>query len=184
MMLIGMALQKLDVFSGRKSAGYYGLIMAVGYLVGLVTNGLETRATINGGFEMSVLFDTWVTYDLGRLGMASGHMGLILLICRTDFIPRTTKTLAAVGRMALTNYIMQTLICITLFNGFGFALFGELQRHQLYYVVFAIWAFQLLVSPIWLHYFKFGPLEWAWRSLTYWKIQPIVSSRDSTRVIA
>ena len=59
-----------------------------------------------------------------------------------------------------------------LFSGFGLGLYGKLERHQLYYVVFSIWLFQLLVSPIWLRHYLFGPLEWGWRSLTYVKKQP------------
>jgi len=47
-----------------------------------------------------------------------------------------------------------------------------LQRYELYYIVAGIWIFQLIVSPIWLKYYRFGPLEWVWRSLTYWKMQP------------
>jgi uncharacterized protein len=68
---------------------------------------------------------------------------------------------------------MHTVVCITLFLGFGFGLFGQLRRHQLYYVVAAIWIFQLVASPIWLRHFQFGPLEWVWRSLTYNRRQPM-----------
>ena len=57
--------------------------------------------------------------------------------------------------------------------GAGFSLFGQLNRHQLYYVVAGIWLFQLIVSPIWMKHFRFGPLEWLWRSLTYNKKQPM-----------
>jgi len=52
-------------------------------------------------------------------------------------------------------------------------MYGRWQRYQIYYVVLAIWVFQLIVSPVWLRYFRFGPLEWCWRSLTYWKKQPM-----------
>jgi uncharacterized protein len=52
-------------------------------------------------------------------------------------------------------------------------LFGQLQRYQLYYIVLGMWLFSLAVSPIWLRYFRFGPLEWCWRSLTYWQRQPM-----------
>jgi uncharacterized protein len=69
--------------------------------------------------------------------------------------------------MALTNYISHTLICNTLFMGFGFGLVGELQRYELYCIVFATWLFQLIMSPIWLKYFRFGPIEWLWRWMTY-----------------
>ncbi len=77
--------------------------------------------------------------------------------------------------MAFSNYILTSIICAFIFYGFGFALFGELQRHQLYYVVAAAWAFQLIASPIWLRHFRFGPLEWLWRWLTYGKKPPMRS---------
>ena len=75
--------------------------------------------------------------------------------------------------MALTNYLSHSVICAIIFTGVGFALFGELHRYQLYYVVAGIWLFQLISSPIWLHYFRFGPVEWLWRSLTYGERQPM-----------
>jgi uncharacterized protein len=80
--------------------------------------------------------------------------------------------LAAVGKMALTNYVMHSVICMIVFTGVGFGLFGKLQRHELLYVVFSIWIFQLILSPIWLKYFYFGPLEWCWRYLSYLKKYP------------
>ena len=73
--------------------------------------------------------------------------------------------------MALTNYVMHSVICAFVFTGIGFSLYGKLERHQLYYVVLGIWLFQLITSPIWLKYFRFGPLEWLWRTLTYGKLQ-------------
>ena len=80
--------------------------------------------------------------------------------------------------MALSNYIAHTIICTALFYGFGFGLFSYFDRHELYYVVFAIWIAQLIWSPIWLSRFQFGPIEWLWRSLTYWKRQPMKVARD------
>ena len=68
---------------------------------------------------------------------------------------------------------MQTVICTTIFYGYGFGLYGQLERYQLYYVVLGVWIFQLLLSPLWLRYFAFGPMEWLWRSLTYGKLQPM-----------
>jgi uncharacterized protein len=63
-------------------------------------------------------------------------------------------------------------VCSIVFTGYGFKLYGELQRYQVYYVVLAIWVVQLIYSPIWLRHYRFGPVEWGWRSLTYWKKQP------------
>jgi uncharacterized protein len=75
--------------------------------------------------------------------------------------------------MAFSNYITQSVITAFFFTGYGLKMYGKLERYQLYYVVGAIWIFQLIVSPIWMRHFRFGPLEWCWRSLTYWKRQPM-----------
>ena len=73
--------------------------------------------------------------------------------------------------MAFTNYLSQSIITSTIFYGFG--LFAKLQRYEIYYVVAAVWLFQIITSHIWLRYYKFGPFEWVWRSLTYLKKQPM-----------
>jgi uncharacterized protein len=96
-----------------------------------------------------------------------------MLVCKAGALTRLTRPLGAVGQMALTNYILQTIICGFVFYGYGFGLFGQLARHQIYYVVAGIWIVQLVVSPIWLRHFRFGPLEWLWRSLTYRQRQPM-----------
>ncbi|MEI9912739.1 MAG: DUF418 domain-containing protein [Bacteroidota bacterium] len=71
------------------------------------------------------------------------------------------------------NYLVQSIICTWFFFGYGFDNYNRLRFHQLYYVVFAVWILQLIYSSIWLRYFRFGPFEWLWRSLTYWKKQPM-----------
>ncbi len=75
--------------------------------------------------------------------------------------------------MAVTNYIGQTVLCALFFYGYGLGFYGRLERHQLFYVVMSVWIIQVIVSPIWLRHFRFGPLEWIWRSLTYQKRQPM-----------
>jgi len=73
----------------------------------------------------------------------------------------------------LTNYLSHSLICNFVFMGWGLGLAGQLERYQIYYVVLGIWIFQLITSPIWLRYFRFGPAEWLWRTLTYESAQPL-----------
>ena len=77
--------------------------------------------------------------------------------------------------MALTNYLTQSIVLGIIFYGYGFDLFAAIHRPLLYVLVLAVWTFQLLVSPLWLETFRFGPAEWLWRSLTYWKLQPILA---------
>lgn len=165
MMLIGMALFKLGVFTLERSTRFYLALVVVGYGVGLTVNILETRWIIDNGFSLLAMSQSQITYDLGRLPTTAGHLGMLQLIVRSGVVPLFQHALACVGRMAFTNYLTHSLVCAVLFVGFG--LFGQLERHQLYFVVFAIWAAQLILSPLWLRRFRMGPLEWLWRGLTY-----------------
>lgn len=105
-----------------------------------------------------------------------------MLFCQWGGLAHLRLALAAVGRTALTNYLLQTIIAVAIFYGHGLGLFGSVERTGQMLVVLAIWASQLLVSPLWLRYFRFGPFEWLWRSLTYWRLQPLrVTARDVER---
>jgi uncharacterized protein len=173
MMLIGMALLKLGILDAKRSSRFYLSMMAVGYGIGGAVNAYEINLLLNSNFGVLAAAQSYFTYDVGRLPVTLGHVGLVMLICRNGWLTWLTSRIAAVGRMALTSYVTHTVICAFIFFGIGFAMYGELQRYQLYYVVFGIWIFQLIVSPIWLQYYRFGPLEWLWRSLTYNRRQPM-----------
>ncbi len=171
MMLIGMGLFKLGVLTLERRTSLYAVMVLGGYTIGLLTNAWETRHIIDNGFSALAFTEVTTTYDLGRLGMTVGHLGLMLLFVRSGVLRPVRRALAAVGRMAITNYLMHSAICLVLFILMG--QYGQFERYQLYYVVFAIWGFQLIFSPLWLRYFKFGPVEWLWRSLTYVKWQQL-----------
>ena len=81
--------------------------------------------------------------------------------------------MGAAGRMALSNYLFDSLACTLVFAGFGLGLYGTVPRVGLAGLVVAIWVMQLLFSPWWLARYRFGPVEWLWRSLTYWRLQPM-----------
>jgi uncharacterized protein len=173
MMLLGMALLKLGVLSGEAPARTHLLLMVLGYALGLAVNLFEVRQLQAANFATDVLVRSYLTYDLGRIPTTLGHLGLIGLMCRYASCGATNRMFAAVGQMALSNYLLQSFICMLLFTGAGLALYGQLERHELYYFVLAIWVVQLILSPLWLRYFRFGPAEWLWRSLTYWRVQPL-----------
>ena len=96
-----------------------------------------------------------------------------MLAVQNGWLPGLQRRLAAAGRMALSNYISQSVICTLIFYGHGFGLFEQVGRLGQLAIVVAIWVLQLLWSPWWLGRFRFGPLEWLWRSLTYMKFQPM-----------
>lgn len=167
MMFLGIAFFKWNMLSGKKSYRFYSLMVLGGYVLGLTTNYYEITTILNNNFSFLSFSETNITYDLGRVSMVIGHIGLIMIFCKLPILAWLKTRIAAVGKMALSNYIMHSLICMVVFTGVGFGLFGKLQRYELYYVVFAIWIFQLIISPIWLKYFHFGPMEWLWRRLSY-----------------
>jgi uncharacterized protein len=172
LMLVGMGLYKLGVFSLRRSRAEYVALIAVALLVGvpIILYGvlMNERAAWYVGYAKftGAQFNYW-----GSILVSLGWVGVIMLICGQPRLVPLTRPLAAVGQMALTNYLMHTVICTTLFYGFGF--FGQLERIGQIGIVLAIWTLQLIVSPIWLHYFRFGPAEWVWRALTYLKLPPM-----------
>lgn len=174
MMLIGMALLLLGILTGERSTGFYARLALFGYLAGGVVNAWAGWQFSQSGFNrLEGFLATDLTYDFGRLSMALGHISLLVLLVKQGWLKAVTTRLAACGRMALSCYLASSVICTTLFYGYGGGLFAKLQRYQLLYVVFAVWAFLLLVSPIWLRHFRYGPMEWVWRSLTYWQKQPM-----------
>ena len=167
MMLLGMAFMKWGIFNASRSMKFYLGMFVIGFGTGLPINYFEVNAFVSSGFEIYWEAANRPTYDLGRLLVAIGYIGLIMMICKSGILHLLRSALASVGQMALTNYLSQSLICNAIFMGWGFNLLGELDRFQIYYVVLGVWLFQLIVSPIWLRYFRFGPAEWLWRSLTY-----------------
>jgi uncharacterized protein len=174
-MLIGMALLKLGVLTGAAPARTYLAMIVVGYGIGVPLGIYEVNLLVQGQFSPLAAAEAERTYQISRLAMVAGHLGLLLLWIKAGVFGSLQRALASVGQMALTNYLMQTVICTWLFYDFamGPALYSDLERHQLYYVVAAIWAVELVWSPLWLKYYRFGPFEWLWRSLTYWKLQPM-----------
>ncbi len=179
MMFLGIALFKWKILSAQKSYKFYGIMAGAGYLVGLSINFYEINSILEANFSLLSFSKANITYDLGRVPVAIGHIGAIMLFCKFPFIKWLKQSLAAVGKMALTNYVMHSVFSIFIFTGVGFGLFGTLLRYELLYIVIAIWIFQLISSPIWLKYFYYGPLEWLWRSLSYQKKQAFLRTAKS-----
>ncbi|MBM3768316.1 MAG: DUF418 domain-containing protein [Acidobacteria bacterium] len=173
MMLIGMGLAKLGAFAGRWPTAAYVRLSILCLLAGGIIGGWAANHEAGSGFDVVASTEGYSAYQPLRLMVAFGYFCGLVAIVKAGVMQWLISPLAAVGRMAFTNYIMHSLICTTIFYSHGFALFGKLERWELHIVVAGVWIFQLIVSPIWLRHFRFGPLEWCWRSLTYWKRQPM-----------
>jgi uncharacterized protein len=180
MMFIGMGLLKLGVITASRSMRFYLLLALAGYGIGISLNTYLAVQLMDHRYDPGdlILFYS-STYNVDRLFVAVGHAAVLMMLCKAGRMVWLTVPLAAVGQMALTNYLMQSAICTTLFYGYGLGWYAKLERYQLYAVVGVIWLFQLLLSPIWLRFFQFGPMEWLWRSLTYWRWQPFFKQQPA-----
>ena len=174
LMLIGMALFKWRILSAARSDRFYGWMVAIGLLVGLpvIATGVVQNFAHQRRFEYS-FFLGWQFNHWGSLFVAAAYLGLVMLSIRRLPGLRIWERLAAVGRMAFTNYILHSVLCTFIFYGHGLGLYGQVGRAGQQLVVLGVWIVQLAISPWWLARFRFGPLEWLWRSLTYWRLQPL-----------
>lgn len=174
LMLIGMALFKWGALTAQRSKRFYSILTGTGLMVGLplVIYGILRDFKADWSFEYSMFVGSQFNY-WGSIPMALSYVALVMLIYRSGLCENLVRRLAAVGRMALSNYLMQTIICTTIFYGHGLGLFGRVERAGQMAIVIGIWVFQLFISPLWLRHFRFGPAEWLWRTLTYLKVQPM-----------
>jgi uncharacterized protein len=173
LMLIGVGLYKLGVLQGDRPLGFYVRMAIAGYAVGIVVNGISTYLTVASNFDPVVFPLANAPHQIGRVSIALAHLAMLVIAVKTQWVSWLTRRVASVGQMALSNYIAHSVICSLVFYSPGLALMGQLERYQLYYVVAAIWVLNLTWSPWWLARYRFGPLEWCWRSLTYWQRQPM-----------
>lgn len=174
LMLVGMAFYKWGILSAKRSTRFYQRLAVSGLLIGIPIVGLGLYQNFAHDWSLQYSFFLGSQYNYwGSLFIAWAYIGSIMWFCKSDGFTRLKNALAAVGRTAFSNYILQTVLCTFIFYGHGFGLFGTLPRWQQYAIVVLVWLFQLWVSPLWLRYFKFGPLEWMWRSLAYVRVQPM-----------
>ena len=161
-----MSLAKDGFFAGEWPVDRYRLlafrVVPAGWILEALFLLLRQRLGRDGIVWLAVLVPVeQAVIPLISLGYAAG----VILVLRSGRWRAVTDRLAAVGRMALSNYLAQSLICTLLFYSFGLRLFGSLPRIWLLAVVAGVWAIELWWSPIWLARHPFGPVEWCWRSL-------------------
>jgi len=175
LMLLGMAFFKLGILTGEYPTRFYGWMALIGLVAGIGLSFLLMREReihqmnyFNFVKDMPLSF-----HDPARILRTLGIFGLLMFLFKMNWVSWFFRLFRPVGQMAFTNYLTQSIICGLLFNGVGLGLYGKLPRYQAYEIVLAIWVVQIIWSHIWLRYFLYGPFEWVWRQLTYWKKLPI-----------
>lgn len=179
MMLVGMAFYTWGILTAQRSDQFYKRMVWIGFGTGLpiVLAGLFLH-NANGWRATYAIFTGRVPNHFATPLIASGYIALIMLWSRRPFLKGLQNRLTAVGQTALTNYIFQSLLATFIFYGFGLGLYGQLNRLAQLSVVVGIWGVQLLISHWWMARFRYGPLEWAWRTVTYWRWQPMWRRRE------
>ena len=146
----------------------------IGLSVGWSVTGLGAWKAWSGHFD---LFQTalWMQapYDLGRISGALGDAALLMVLLKTGSLKWLLQRIAAVGQMALSNYLLTSITMMTIYVWGPWHWYGNVEYYKIYYAVAGMWIFNMIFSTVWLRYFEFGPMEWVWRSLTYWKKQPM-----------
>ncbi len=178
MFLIGYVIGRTDFY---KNIMQYKKLMysviAVGFIIGLPANYFLAHymsTAMNDYFQLKEkgMYQT-IVYALGVAPLALAYVGSFILLFQTEVGKKIFSPLAPVGKMAFSNYIMQSLVGNFVFLGAGLGYMGQVG--PAYYTLFGIGVFiiQIIISTIWLKYFNYGPVEWVWRSATYRKWQPM-----------
>jgi uncharacterized protein len=177
-MLIGMALFKSGFLLARWGVGMYGGLAALCLSVGLPALWWASTRVVQSDFAHDTLWIVGTINAFASLIVAFGYASLVMLISKLKLLELVRLPFAAAGRMAFTNYLTQTFVMVSLSTGvFGAPLYGAIERHEIVYIVLTVWLVQLIISPLWLLVFRFGPFEWLWRSLSYGKLQPILKTK-------
>jgi uncharacterized protein len=171
LMLVGMGLFKLGVLSGTRSARFYAAMTGLGFGVGLpiAWYGAARARALDWDLADFMVVGTQLSY-WGDLLVGVGWVGLVMLLCRAGW---RARAVAAVGRTALSNYLLQTVLCTTIFYGHGLGLFARVERVGQLLIVVGIWIVQLTWSVWWTRRFAVGPLEWVWRRAAQGRAVPV-----------
>lgn len=174
LMLAGMALLRSGFLTGEWPQARYRRWAIRAYLVGIPPTLALAAWNWASGFDTLATFSTFFAWvEPFRYATTLGHAALAMLLLHRFANSPLVARIAAAGRTAFTNYLVTSIVMTTIFYGYGGGLFGQVGRAELYLFVFAMWAAMLAWSKPWLARFRYGPFEWAWRSLSRAKLQPM-----------
>jgi uncharacterized protein len=185
MMLLGMALFKTGIITAEKSRSFYIKMAALCLTFGIVISGLGVLDNFNAGWslEFSIFFGSIYNY-IGSLFTAMGYLALVMLLAKGAAFKGLKIAISNVGRMAFTNYILMSLVCMFVFFGNGFGLYGHVSRVGQMGVTLGVWALLFLFSALWLRKFEMGPLEYLWRRLTYFRADKASKKTEYSSIAA
>jgi uncharacterized protein len=173
MLMFGMGLYKTGYLSAQKAPRVYATTAAIGYAISIpvVLVGIY-HARLAGFSNAAAVKWMYLPYGLQQIPAMLANASVVLFLVRKGWLQPLQRALGAVGRTAFSNYIGTSLLCQFVFTWGPWHLYGALDYYQQIYVIGGVWTLNIIVSLLWLRSFAYGPLEWVWRSLTYWQTQP------------
>ncbi|MBW6480154.1 MAG: DUF418 domain-containing protein [Bacteroidales bacterium] len=174
MFLVGLVLARKKVFENLEAnKGFFKKLLLFSLVPAIAGNWILARFSASASYVMFEWDIFWV-----QVGMAVGgpaltfvYISIIAHCYYKGYFKTITNAIAKTGRMALTNYLMQSVIATTIFFSYGLGLYGQVNIWQGMILAVAIYIIQVIWSHYWLKYYRFGPMEWLWRTLTYGKKQ-------------
>ncbi|MEO0231827.1 MAG: DUF418 domain-containing protein [candidate division WOR-3 bacterium] len=170
MFLLGIYFIRKNIFQNiDNNLSFLKKILIFGILIGIPTNILYAYIIrfIPKNIPTFNLFLAFLGYSIGAPLLCLFYISLILILYRYECVKKLLKPLSAMGKLSLSNYLLQSIICTTLFYGYGGKLFGKLDVFYGLIITLLIFLFQLIISNLWIKKFKFGPFEYIWRVLSY-----------------
>ncbi len=173
-MMLGMAAYKSGALLARWPAWVYAVLALVCIPIGAAASHWAAGQRMAAGFDLVETVPGMQALYWGSVVQALGYGALVMLACKPAMLRLARVPFAAAGRMAFSNYLGCTLAGVLIFLGPpGAGLIGALDRPAQIGLTLVFWAVMLIVSPVWLSMFRYGPMEWLWRSLTYGAVQPM-----------
>lgn len=169
LMAIGMALFKMNFFGDRYSSKSLISLGLVLFALGTGLTAYGAHLNFAAEFPLTSMISAGLYNYWGSIFSAIAYMAFLIVLCRSSLLMQVKGILANVGKMALTNYLMQTLICCFIFHGWGLGYFGEVSRVGQASIVVGVWVILISFTMYWMKGHQFGPMEWVLRRLTYGK---------------
>jgi len=176
MLLLGLAVGKKRIqINISENLPFIRKVLLWGFIVGVTGNlvYVVVGENVSRFIPSASLMIHLTGQTFGAPALAMFYMAGLTLLAQKPAWQKRLNPLAYTGRMAISNYLLQTIICTLLFYGYGFGLYGRIGAAGGILLTALIFALQIPFSMWWLKRFRFGPVEWLWRSLTYGKIQPM-----------
>ena len=179
MFLLGMALMKLNFFSAERRRWHWAFCI-LGLTIGLAGEFFLVWSYHHSNYKIGWMQGgAEIFHNFSSFALCLGYVGTIVVIVRSGLLKWLTYAFSCVGRTALTNYLLQTIVATYIMYWWGFGLFNDVSRPTQLMMVIGIYAVQLVLSVLYLRVFRIGPFEWLWRSLTYLKLQPIFREKEA-----